>query len=178
MILSEAVEILRRTPSLLSAWLEGLPDEWARCTLGPNTFSPYDVVGHLIHGERTDWMVRLRIILTHGPAQPFPPFDRFAMYEASKGKSLSALLSEFSKLRAGNLDDLVSLSLTSTDLQKTGTHPELGRVTIEQLIATWVAHDLDHVAQIARTLAHRYRDEVGPWRAFLGIYTRTEKTLP
>lgn len=167
--LDEAVALLRNTPGLLKSWLSGVPVSWAECDTGPETFSPFDVVGHLIHGEKADWIPRLRIILEHGTEKPFEPFDRFAMYEASKGKTLSSLLDEFAKLRADSLEELQRLELTETDLRKEGIHPEFGRVTVAQLIATWVVHDLNHLGQIARTMAFRYRDEVGPWRKYLSI---------
>jgi hypothetical protein len=168
----EAIAILRRTPPLLSAWLSDLPEEWTSCNTGPETFSPYDIVGHLIHGERTDWMVRLRHILTHGPATPFASFDRFAMYRESQGKTLAMLLDEFAELRAANLAALADMRLSPADLSAPGRHPALGPVTVGQLIATWAVHDLNHIAQIARTTAFRCRDAVGPWREYLSILPR------
>lgn len=172
MILREAVAILERTPSVLEVWLEGLSDEWINCNTGPGTFSPFDVVGHLIHGEKTDWIPRLRIILDHGTSRPFDPFDRFAMYEASKGKTLPMLLVEFAGLRRESLSELKQLNLSEGDMKREGIHPEFGRVTASQLLATWVAHDLNHIDQIARTMAHRYDNDVGPWRKYLAILTR------
>lgn len=163
----EALPILRRTPAVLRAFLWDLPDSWARATEGPDTWSPFDVVGHLIHGERTDWIERTEILLTHGEGRPFTPFDRFAQFEASRGKTLHQLLDTFAELRAANLIRLESLSLTGNDLQRRGLHPELGPVTLGELLATWVAHDLSHIAQIARVMGRQYTDAVGPWRAYL-----------
>lgn len=170
--LDHATAVLARTPATLRALLDGLPDDWTAATEGPETWSPYDVVGHLIHGERTDWMPRARMILEHGAGRAFEPFDRVAMFRASDGKSLGELLAELEALRAENLRELAALGLTSEDLEREGRHPELGAVTLEQLLATWVAHDLDHVVQIARVMAKQYRDEVGPWRAYLSVMGR------
>lgn len=167
--IDDAVAILTRTPATLDALLRGLPDRWIDGTEGDNTWSPFDVVGHLIHGERTDWIPRARIILAHGEARPFDKFDRFAQFAGSNERSLSALLDEFGALRRDNLESLNALNLTDTDLDRRGRHPELGVVTLRQLLATWVAHDLDHVVQIARVIARQYSDEVGPWRAYLRI---------
>jgi hypothetical protein len=165
----EAIPVLRRTPNALDALLGGLPDPWIAATEGPQTWSPFDIVGHLIHGERTDWIPRIEHILQHGDAVPFPSFDREAMFEASQGKSLPELLATFSSLRAGSLARLQGLRLGDADLERRGRHPELGVVTLKQHLATWVAHDLDHLAQIVRVMAKRYGDTVGPWRAFLSI---------
>lgn len=167
--LERSLQVLERTPRVLRAWLDGLDKEWTHGNEGPDTFSPFDVVGHLIHGERTDWMPRLRIILEHGPARTFEPFDRFAHYEASKGKSLGQLLDTFEALRQNNLSRLRSLGLNDEQLELTGTHPDLGMVTLRQLLATWTAHDLGHLAQIARTQMIQYRDAVGPWRAYMRL---------
>ena len=165
----EAIPVLRRTPAALDAILLGLPDSWIEATEGPRTWSPFDVVGHLIHGERTDWVPRIEHILRHGDAVPFPSFDREAMFDASKGKSLSELLATFASLRAGSLARLQQLRLGDVDLSRRGRHPELGIVTLKQHLATWVAHDLDHLAQIVRVMAKRYGDTVGPWREYLSI---------
>lgn len=173
MTLNEATEILGSTPRVLQSWLGYLSEGWTHCTTDPGTFSPYDVIGHLIHGERTDWVVRLRHILEYDKSRPFEPFDRFAMFEESKGKSLTELLSEFSELRMRNLNELANLKLTDADLKQEGLHPELGTVSVSQLIATWAVHDLNHIGQIARTMAFRYRDEVGPWRQYLSILPQT-----
>ena len=167
--LDEATAVLERTPRTVRALLEGLPDAWTNATEGGDTWSPYDVVGHLIHGERTDWMTRTRIVLEHGDAQPFPPFDREGMKRESAGKTLAGLLDTFESLRRENLAALRALGLGPADLARTGLHADLGRVTLAQLLATWVAHDLDHVVQIARTMARRYGEAVGPWSAYLRV---------
>jgi hypothetical protein len=167
--LERAVEVLSRTPGALRALLEGLPDEWTTGNEGGATWSPFDVLGHLIHGEQTDWIPRAKIILEAGEDRPFPPFDRFAQFQASEGKTLGALLDEFEARRARSLEILAALSLGPGDLERTGTHPELGRVTLGQLLATWVVHDLDHIVQVSRTMAKQYGDEVGPWRAYLSV---------
>jgi hypothetical protein len=167
--LDDAVALLARTPATLDALLRGLPDGWIVANEGGDTWSPIDVIGHLIHGERTDWVPRARIILEHGETRTFEPFDRFAQFARSEGRSLSSLLDEFATLRRDNLRELTALHLTDADLDRRGRHPELGVVTLRQLLATWVAHDLDHVTQISRVLARQYSDEVGPWRAYLRI---------
>jgi hypothetical protein len=164
-----SIPILERTPAVLRAMLAGLPDEWVRATDGPETWSAFDVVGHLIHGEKTDWIPRVRHILEKGESVPFAPFDREAMFEASRGKTVDALLDEFATLRAGNVSSLQKLALTPADLARRGTHPELGTVTLEQQLATWTAHDLGHIRQIAQTLGRQYRDATGPWRAYLSM---------
>ncbi len=161
--------ILRRTPAVLDQQLRGLPVEWLQVTEGSETWSPFDVVGHLIHGERTDWIPRVEHLLRHGEAVPFPVFDRFAQFEASKGKDLSELLETFRDLRAQNLQRLEGFALTPSDLDRPGLHPELGRVTLGQHLATWVAHDLDHLMQISRVMARQYTEAVGPWRLYLRI---------
>lgn len=166
---ADAVTILSRTPHTIDAMLRGLPDSWAHAHEGGDTWSPYDIVGHLIEGERTDWIPRARIILQHGDTVAFEPFDRFAQFRHSKGKTLPALLDEFATLRQRNLGELEDMSLDAGALDRPGRHPELGPVTLKQLLATWVAHDLDHVVQISRVLASQYADEVGPWRAYLRI---------
>lgn len=167
--LRSAIALLRRTPAVLDAWLRDLPDEWVLADEGPETFSPFEVVGHLIHGERADWMGRLAIVLEHGEARPFEPFDRFAQREASKGKRLDELLDTFAALRAVNLERLERLDLGPAELARTGRHPALGTVTAAELLATWTAHDLGHLRQIARVMAKRYRENVGPWRAYLPV---------
>jgi len=166
---AEAVAILQRTPATLDALLRGLPETWTNGNEGETTWSPFDVVGHLIHGERTDWIPRARIIVEHGETKDFEKFDRFAQLAVSKGRSLAALLDEFASLRRQNLQTLNALNLTDADLDRRGRHPELGVVTLRQLLSTWVAHDLDHIVQISRVLASQYSDEVGPWRAYLRI---------
>lgn len=167
--LDDAVPVLRRTPAVLRELLRDLPEPWTAAVEGPGTWSPYDVVGHLIHGERTDWVPRVEHMLHHGDSVPFTPFDREAMFTASTGLSLRALLDTFATLRADNVDRLVALKLTEADLRRRGRHPELGVVTMQQHLATWVAHDLSHVSQIVRAMARQYADAVGPWRANLSI---------
>ena len=167
--LEQAIEILKRTPATLNSLLHDLPEPWLLQNEGPETWSPYDVVGHLIHGEETDWIPRAKIILEHGETRPFEPFDRVAMFEKSKGKSIAELLDTFARLRENNLRELQMLNLTPTLLEKRGRHPELGIVTLRQLLATWVVHDLGHVRQVVRVMAKQYREEVGPWKAYLSI---------
>ena len=166
--LDDAVAILERTPASLTALLKGLPERWVYATEGDGTWSPYDVIGHLIHGERTDWIPRARHIL-NGETRPFEPFDRAAQFIESEGKSLGDLLSTFAELRRQNIAALVGMNLSDDDLDRKGLHPELGRVTLGQLLATWVVHDLDHVGQIARTMAKVYSGATGPWSAYLSI---------
>ena len=168
----DAVAVLERTPAALEAMLGGLPEAWLVSNEGPDTFSPRDVVGHLIHGEETDWVPRMRIILEHGEAVPFTPFDRFAFRTASVGHSTDALLERFAALRRDNLRAVREVTLDATALRRTGTHPGLGRVTLAQLFAAWVVHDLGHLKQVARAMAHQYRDAVGPWREYLTILDR------
>jgi hypothetical protein len=165
--LSEAVPVLARTPGVLRALLAGLPEPWIQADEGPGSWTAFDVVGHLIHGERTDWISRAELILAHGESQTFPVFDRFAMFEASRGKSVGELLDVFAELRAGNLVRLQTMRLGPADLERRGRHPELGSVTLGQHLATWVAHDLSHLAQIARVMGKRYKEAAGPWRAYL-----------
>jgi hypothetical protein len=165
----DALPVLRRTPAVLRAQLQDLPDTWIRATEGPETWSPFDVVGHLIHSDRTNWMPRVEHILLHGDAVTFPAFDREGMFEASRGRSLGELLDEFAALRAGSLDRLNALGLTDADLERRGRHPEFGAVTLGQHLATWVAHDLTHAAQVVRVMARQYSTAVGPWRAYLSI---------
>ncbi len=172
--LSESTAILSRTPASLNALLRGLPDTWVRCNEGlthegKESWSPFDIVGHLIVGERTDWIPRARIILDNGEARPFDRFDRFAQTRESQGRSLDQLLEEFARLRKENLAALQALNLQPEDLSRRGKHPELGVVTLSELLATWAVHDLTHVHQISRVMAHQYRDAVGPWSAYLGV---------
>jgi hypothetical protein len=168
-VMHEAVAILARTPATVDALLRGLPDGWIAANEGGETWSPFDVVGHLIHGERTDWVPRARIIVEQGEARAFDKFDRLAQFRESNGRPLASLLDEFASLRRENLRELDAMRLTDADLDRRGRHPELGIVTLRQLLSTWVAHDLDHVVQISRVLARQYSDEVGPWRAYLRI---------
>ncbi|MBK7142172.1 MAG: DinB family protein [bacterium] len=164
-----SIEILERTPYVLEVLLRDLPPFWTENNEGPETWSPYDIIGHLIHGERADWIERMQIILSSGDRREFKPFDRFAQLRESKGKSLTELLSEFKTLRAANVATLRSLNLTDDDLKKTGTHPALGEVTLAQLLATWTVHDLDHISQISRVMAKQYIDDVGPWKEYLKV---------
>ena len=170
--LTRGIEILERTPATFRALLGGLPEAWTAANEGPDTFSAFDNVGHLIHGERTDWIPRARIILAQAAVRRFEPFDRFAQYRESEGKGLAELLDEFATLRRDNLEILRSWRLSDRQLTLEGEHPELGTVTLRQLLATWVAHDLGHVAQTARVLAKQYREAVGPWRAYLPVLDR------
>ena len=171
--LTNGLAVLERTPHTLRAMLAGLSPAWTDATEGGETWSPYVIVGHLIHGERTDWMGRARMILEHGESRTFEPFDRFAQFRDSEGRTLEGLLDEFATLRAQNLADLAAQNLTEADLDRRGRHPAFGVVTLRQLLSTWVAHDLDHVSQIARVLARQYTDEVGPWRAYLRVINGT-----
>jgi hypothetical protein len=167
--LHQAISVLERTPAVLKALLAGLDGEWIHGNYGEDTFSPFDVVGHLITGEKTDWMDRTRLILESGPSRPFDKYDRYAQFQESRGKSIEQLLDEFEHLRRDNLRELRSLHLTPQDLAKLGKHPALGEVTLENLLATWVAHDLNHLAQISKAMATQYEHAVGPWREYLGI---------
>jgi hypothetical protein len=170
--LSSGTAVLQRTPWTIRTMLSGLPAAWTAGNEGPDTWSPYDVVGHLIHGERTDWIPRAEIILAQRPNRRFIPFDRFAQFRDSQGKSLEDLLEEFARLRSENLAKLLDWRLTEKELALEGEHPELGAVTLRQLLASWVAHDLGHVAQISRVMAKQYREAIGPWRAYLTIMDR------
>ncbi len=170
--LSASIEILERTPGVLDNLLGGLSGDWTQPNEGPDTWSAYDIIGHLIHGEKTDWIPRMNIILSENTEKTFIPFDRFAQFRNSKGKSLKELLNEFSRLRKENLQYLKFKKLDKGDLQKEGAHPELGPVTLEQLLASWVVHDLNHIAQICRVMAYQYKEEVGPWQAYMGILNR------
>ena len=167
--LPRTLSLLARTPASLDALLRDLPDEWAQRNEGADTWSAFDVVGHLIHGERTDWMPRTRLILQPGEIRTFEPFDRWAQERESQGKSMLELLDTFARLRSENLDALRGLNLGEEDLARRGRHPALGVVTLSQLLAAWVVHDLTHLHQISRVLAHQYRDAVGPWSAYLGV---------
>ena len=167
--LADTVGLLNRTPAALDALLRNLPEIWTRWNEGGETWTVYDIVGHLIHGERTDWMPRVEHILRHGDAVMFPAFDREAMFTASKGLTIGQLLETFDRLRGESLDRLNQLALTDADLARRGRHPEFGTVTMGQHLATWVAHDLDHISQIVRVMARQYTDAVGPWQAYLRI---------
>lgn len=165
----KAYEILDRTPATIRALLSGLSDEWIMNNEGPETFSPFDVVGHLIHGEKTDWTARMKRILESGAARTFDVYDRFAQYEESKGKNMGQLLDEFERLRRENMVWFRSLNLQEKDLERKGMHPRLGEVTLKNLLATWVVHDLTHIAQITRVMAKQYKEEMGPWPQFFRI---------
>ena len=170
--IEQAKNVLKRTPATLNSLLRDLSDDWIMHNEGPDTWSPFDVVGHLIHGEETDWIPRAKIIFADGENRSFVPFDRFAMFEKSKGKSLGDLLETFARLRRENLRELEQMNLTPELLSKRGKHPELGIVTLGELLATWVVHDLGHIAQIVRVMSKQYGDAVGPWRAYLSILSR------
>ncbi len=165
----EALPVLRRTPTVLRALLLDLPSPWVTTSEGQGTWTPFDVIGHLIHGERTNWFVRVQHILEHGDTVPFPPFDREAMFTASRGHSLENLLETFGRVRTENLNRLMALNLTDADLERIGLHPEFGAVTLRQHLATWVTHDLSHINQVVRVMAKQYASAVGPWRAYLSI---------
>ncbi len=167
--INEAIEILERTPKVLKHLLSGLSKEWISNNEGENTWSPYDVIGHLVHGEEVDWLARTKIILEFEETKTFEPFDRFAQFEKSKGKSIHKLLEEFEQLRKANLEALKSLNISDADLDKKGSHPGLGTVTLKNLLACWVAHDLSHIAQISRVMAKQYSSEIGPWHEYLAI---------
>ncbi len=168
--LNKSLEILEKTPLVIETMLGGLSGEWTKNNEGTGTWSPYDIVGHLIHGEKTDWVLRMEIILSESPDKTFEPFDRFAQFEESKGKTLKQLLNEFKELRKHNIQQLRSKQLTEEILKQTGIHPVFGQVTLKQLLSTWVVHDLNHIAQIARVMAKQYQTEVGPWKEYLRIF--------
>ena len=167
--LPHTISLLSRTPAALNAFLRDLPDTWTLPNEGESTWSVFDIVGHLIHGERTDWMPRARMILQFGETKAFEPFDRGGHVRDSQGKSLAQSLDEFAHVRSGNLDELRALNLRPEDLERRGRHPALGVVTLSELLATWAAHDLTHLHQISRVMAHQYREAVGPWSAYLGV---------
>jgi len=170
--LQNGIAVLERTPFVVRTLLQGLNEDWTRSNEGPDTWSPYDVVGHLIHAEETDWLVRARIILEQGADRRFPPFDRSAHMRGNVGKTLGELLDSFAVLRRRSLDELSGFGLKPEQMRLTGIHPEFGPVTLEQLLATWVAHDLGHIAQMARVMAKQYREAVGPWEAYLPVLHR------
>ena len=167
--LHQTTSLLARTPATLNALLRDLPDSWISRNEGENTFTPFDVVGHLLHGERADWIPRVKMILQHGESRAFEPFDRHGHQREVQGKSLGQLLDEFARVRAENLRELDSLNLQPADLDRRGRHPAFGPVTLSQLLATWAAHDLTHLHQLSRVMAHQYRQAVGPWSAYLGV---------
>lgn len=170
--LAHGTAVLRRTPAALAALLDGLPPGWAEGDEGPGTWSPRQVVAHLLHGERTDWIPRARVILARGETRRFPPFDRAAHLQEAAGRPLEALLADFARERAASLRVLEGWSLGEAELSLKGEHPEFGEVMLRQLLATWVAHDLAHLAQVGRTMARQLRDAVGPWRAYLSVMDR------
>lgn len=167
--IERSIEILERTPAVLNAMLSGIGDDWVMSNEGPETFSSYDVIGHLVHGEKTDWTARTKRILEFGDTKTFDLWNRFAQYEESKGKTLQQLLDEFAEIRKENIAWFKSLQLTEADLDRKGMHPKLGSVTLRNLLATWVVHDLTHIAQISRVMAKQYKDEMGPWPEFFRI---------
>ncbi len=167
--LHHTISLLTRSPAALNALLRDLPETWTLRNEGENTWSVFDVVAHLIHGERTDWMPRARIVLQFGETQAFASFDRLGHVRESQGKSLAQLLDEFARLRSESLDELRALNLGPPDLARRGRHPAFGAVTLSQLLATWAAHDLTHLHQISRIMAHQYRQAVGPYSAYLGV---------
>lgn len=167
--LDDSIKILEKTPDVLKTLLSGLPESWIRQTEGGDSWSAFDIVGHLAHGEKTDWISRAKIILEHGKEKPFTPFDRFAQFKDSEGKNLDKLLEEFKNLRIQNLEILKDLNLQAEDLKREGVHPELGIITLEQLLATWVVHDLGHIRQISRILAKNYKNEIGAWQQYLPV---------
>lgn len=170
--LHKSIEVLEKTPTVLEYLLRDSSPEWHAENEGGESFSPYDVIGHLIHGEKTDWMARMKIILSDSAEKTFAPYDRFAMFHESEGKSLNDLLTEFKIERNKNISYLISLRLTEKELNKTGIHPKFGEVTLRELLATWTIHDLSHLAQIARVMAKQYKSEVGPWEEYLPILNR------
>ena len=167
--LNKSIEILERTPGVMKVLLSDLDDDWTNNNEGPETFSPYDVLGHLIHGEKTDWTARTKMILEYGAGKTFEPWNRFAQFEESKGKTLQQLLDEFALIRKENMDWFKTLQLTEADLNKKGMHPKLGEVSLRNILATWVVHDLTHIAQVARVMAKQYKSEMGPWPEFFRI---------
>ena len=176
--LAESLAVLTRTPATVNALLRGQPNTWVRCNEGENTWSAFDIVGHLNVGERTDWMQRARIILENGEERPFDPFDRFAQLKGSQDKSLEQLLDDFARLRGENIAALQELNLQPEDLTRRGRHPRLGVVTLSELLATWAVHDLTHLHQLSRVMAYQYRGAVGPWSAFLGVLKCTGHSAP
>jgi hypothetical protein len=167
--LQDTISLLERTPGALNALLRDLPEMWTSRNEGENTWSAFDVVGHLIHAERTDWMPRARMVLQFGESQTFAPFDRLGQARETQNRSMGQLLDEFARLRSENLGELRAFHLRQEDLQLRGRHPALGEVTLSELLATWVTHDLTHLHQISRVMAHQYREAVGPWSAYLGV---------
>lgn len=170
--LNDSIEILEKTPKILESYLNGLSNNWLKNNEGEDTWSPYDIIGHLIVGEKTDWIVRAKTILSQSENKIFEPFDRFAQLRQNQNKAISELIAEFKSLRESNLIELKSLTITNKDLELKGIHPAFGEVTLEQLISTWVVHDLGHIAQISRVMAKQYKTNVGPWKAYLGVLSK------
>jgi hypothetical protein len=167
--LKEATEILERTSTVLISLLSGLSDKWIYNNEGGESWNPFDIVGHMIHGEKKDWIQRAKIILEYGEEKPFEPFDRFVQFKDSEDKTLNDLLEEFAKLRKENIDVLNKLNLDENDFNKTGIHPDFGKVTLKQLLSTWVVHDLSHIRQISRVMAKQYKNGIGPWEKYLPV---------
>jgi hypothetical protein len=167
--LQDTISLLGRTPAALDALLRDLPETWTLRNEGENTWSPFEIVGHLIHAERADWVPRVKMVLEFGETRPFATFDRWGHEREVQGKSLGQLLDEFAQVRAENLSELRGLHLRQEDLEKKGRHPAFGAVTLSELLATWAAHDLTHLHQISRVMAHQYREAVGPWSVYLGV---------
>ena len=170
--IDKAIEVLSNTPKVISAQLDSLSHEWINAAEGGGTWSAFDIVGHLIHGEKTDWIPRASLILSNKPEKVYESFDRFAQFEDSQGKTLDQLLDEFEKLRTQNLKKLRGFSISSEDLAKEATHPDLGITNLKQLLSSWVVHDLSHIAQIARIMAKQYKYEVGPWKAYINFLNK------
>ncbi len=170
--IEQATSILSRTPSVFDALLRDLPDPWVASNEGANTWNPFDIVGHLVHCEKADWIPRTRLIIEKGESQVFEPLDRFAQFEESRGKALVELLNEFAVLRLANLSTLGEFQLSASDLQRKGRHPDFWVITLCQLLATWVVHDLGHIAQTTRVMAKQYADQVGPWAEYVPVLTR------
>ena len=174
--IEKALQVLENTPHVLKQLLSGLDDEWVKNNEGGDSWSAYDIVGHLLHGEQTDWIPRIEITLSEGDNKTFTPFDRFAQFEKSKGKTLEGLLDEFAEARSNNIKVFKGLNITEDDLSKTATHPALGTVTLSNLLSAWVAHDLGHIAQISRVMAKQYKNAVGPWQEYMPILHDREKS--
>ena len=170
--LNNSIEILEKTPKILESYLSGLSNNWLKNNEGKNTWSPYDIIGHLIFGEKTDWIIRTKTILSKSENKMFEPFDRFAQLKEDQNKPISELLTEFKSLRKSNLKELKSLNITNKDFRLKGIHPEFGEVTLDQLLSTWVVHDLGHISQISRVMSKQYEKNVGPWKAYLGILNK------
>jgi len=170
--LNNSIEILEKTPKILESYLSGLSNNWLKNNEGKNTWSPYDIIGHLIFGEKTDWIIRTKTILSKSENKMFEPFDRFAQLKEDQNKPISELLTEFKSLRESNLKELKSLNITNKDFRLKGIHPEFGEVTLDQLLSTWVVHDLGHISQISRVMSKQYEKNVGPWKAYLGILNK------